>query len=726
MRGVARPPDGLTVVLYRFVLALYPPAFRRHFGGEMTIAFRDRARDAAHGGAAARLAFFVAIAADVVRSLAAEHVADAFGTARRARRSASLLGLTVLAGVAVAALVCTYVVADAIVLRPIPYAHADRLVRLTRTPSLKHGKILSERAFTRVRRSASSFEAVGAFDQRITETVPADGRAPLTTARLYGDLLRALGARVQLGRTLQDDDAARGAAVLDARAWRDRFGGDRAVIGRALQVDGMRRRIVGVLDDAFVLPAGRMDLYVAETPPSGSDDKWTVFETIGLLKVGVSSATVAHELGARLGQLPDGSRLTAEPLALDGNTTVRVSLVTALAVAGVLALLAMVLLGAALRRGSLGARLGAPAAAVIAGVCAAAAALGWLPDAGEDNVTHIRAFAVGGDHVPLLAALGCIAFGVIVAARRTMVRSAPAVVAACAFAGALALTTVTVHALGVWHDAVARAGGPGAADRAETTVLLDAGRFNSEGAQRHFITTLQSRLRAEPAFAHAAVGTAGPLGHTELYYTVEVPGRTGTHHLTAAYIAAGPGFLRLVGLPVLRGRDFTAGDDRGHERVALIDALFARRYFGSTDPIGRTVLLNRAPLLNRTSPERLRVIGLIPSVRMRDVDEAPEPIIVEAIAQRPWPVLTVVTPTVRDVGQMRAEIDRVLAVVDPSAAGIETFTARRLVDDATARQRHVVLGATAGAIIAWLLVFCAVLTLPRPRLLRRRLMNRSI
>lgn len=717
MRGFAQPPDDLAVALYRVVLALYPPAFRRHFGGEMTIAFRDRARDAAHGGAAARVHFLVAMAADVLRSLAAEHVAGAFGTAHRTRRSASLFALTALAGVAIAALVCTYVVADAIVLRPIPYPHADRLVRLAGSPIVKESNAISERGFTRARRFASSFDALGAFDERSTQATLADGLPPLATARLYGDLLGALGAGAQLGRSLSAADAERGAAVLDGHAWRERFGADPAIVGRTLQIEGAPHRIVGVLDDAFVLPTGRVEVYVEQTTPAGADERWNVYETFGRLKAGAGSDAVAREL-MRTGTLSDGSRLTAVPLALGSTAMLRDVLVTALAVAAVLALLAMTLLATAFGRGTLRARAGATAIAVVGGVCTAALALGRLPEADDSTLPHIRALAIGGDLWPFLAALAGAAIIVIAAARPQFLRRARGAVTALACACALMLSGGALQAAGAWHDAVARAGGPGASDRTETIVLLDTARFGSEGAYRGFITALQRGLQAEPAFAHAAIGTGGPLGHAELSYRVKLQ-RAGGGELTAAYISAGPGFLPLVGLPVVRGRDIAAGDDRHHERVALIDPLFARRYFGSADPIGRTIVPPRRPA------ERLRVIGMIPSVRMHDVDRAPAPIIVEAIAQRPWPVVTVVTPGVADPERMQAETERVLAAVDPRVAGADTFTARRLVDDATARRRHVAVAATAGAVFAWLLAIGSLLTLPSRRLLRRRFANHS-
>ena len=54
-------------------------------------------------------------------------------------------------------------------------------------------------------------------------------------------------------------------------------------------------------------------------------------------------------------------------------------------------------------------------------------------------------------------------------------------------------------------------------------------------------------------------------------------------------IDVGPDYFRAIGIPLLRGRDFSAGDRKGSERVAIVNETFARTVFGDRDPIGHTI-----------------------------------------------------------------------------------------------------------------------------------------
>ena len=74
-----------------------------------------------------------------------------------------------------------------------------------------------------------------------------------------GETFAVLGTMAALGRTLQPADDAEGAArvaVLSHALWQRRFGGDRAVVGRSIALDGNPATVVGVMPPSFTFPRG--------------------------------------------------------------------------------------------------------------------------------------------------------------------------------------------------------------------------------------------------------------------------------------------------------------------------------------------------------------------------------------------------------------------------------------------------------------------------------------
>src|SRR5207247_7629229 len=51
----------------------------------------------------------------------------------------------------------------------------------------------------------------------------------------------------------------------------------------------------------------------------------------------------------------------------------------------------------------------------------------------------------------------------------------------------------------------------------------------------------------------------------------------------------GPDYFRSIGIPILRGREFTAADRKGSQAVVIVNETFARTVFGKTDPVGHTI-----------------------------------------------------------------------------------------------------------------------------------------
>jgi ABC-type antimicrobial peptide transport system permease subunit len=85
-----------------------------------------------------------------------------------------------------------------------------------------------------------------------------------------------------------------------------------------------------------------------------------------------------------------------------------------------------------------------------------------------------------------------------------------------------------------------------------------------------------------------------------------------------------PGYFTLFGIPLLDGRDFTERDDAGARRVMVVNQTFARRFFGGTSPIGRTV---------RVSGQIFTVVGMVKDSKYHTPMEAPLPFFYEPFRQ---------------------------------------------------------------------------------------------
>lgn len=218
------------------------------------------------------------------------------------------IALTIGAGCAVFALV------DAVLLRPLPYPHAERLVGLWHTmPGLEIP--LAKQApgtYVLYRESAKSFEDMGVYvalaatltypDRR--DLAPERVRLSWTTPSVFS----VLGARPLRGRLFTDADAQHGApdvAVISERLWRTRFGG-RDVLGHTIDVDGQPRRIIGIMPASFAFPETGTPMWA---PLGAVVDPTYVggfgFDGVARLRPGITRAAAEHELQQILTRLPE-------------------------------------------------------------------------------------------------------------------------------------------------------------------------------------------------------------------------------------------------------------------------------------------------------------------------------------------------------------------------------------------------------------------------------------
>jgi len=156
-------------------------------------------------------------------------------------------------------------VVNSVLLKPLPYPYAERLVQLGESNGKVEGISVTRGNFRAWQKYNRSFEDMSGFEW-VPFTVTGRGEPMLATAcEVDSSFFGLLGAKPLLGRTFTDDEDRTGAirtVVLDYRFWISRLGGDRDVLGQTLDLNGMPYRIIGVLHPGLNLFGRPVDFYL--------------------------------------------------------------------------------------------------------------------------------------------------------------------------------------------------------------------------------------------------------------------------------------------------------------------------------------------------------------------------------------------------------------------------------------------------------------------------------
>jgi putative ABC transport system permease protein len=159
-------------------------------------------------------------------------------------------------------------VVKSVLLDALPYAHADRLVRVsmgTQDGTMRRSGV-SAGAFMDIAERQRSFTRVSPFFNGIDHLVYAGAGGPqvLTFTQVGPGFFQTLGVRAPIGRTLTDADAGADdrVVVLSHDAWRRLFAGDPRALGRTLRLNGNPYKVVGVLPRGFSGPMGSADVWL--------------------------------------------------------------------------------------------------------------------------------------------------------------------------------------------------------------------------------------------------------------------------------------------------------------------------------------------------------------------------------------------------------------------------------------------------------------------------------
>lgn len=220
---------------------------------------------------------------------------DLLEAIRRLRRAPGFTAMTLLTlALGIGANSAMFSVIRTVLVEPLPYADPDRLVMIWNAADLGGTTWLSIPEIESYRRDAASFERVAAWSEGDANLTGGDEPERVPAAQVTPDLFELLGVHPLLGRAFVPAEGLPGGdavVVLGHGLWQRRFGGDPAIVGRQIEVNGRVRVVAGIMPEGFQLPLDyRRDrpteLWVPFTIDPANPGQWGNRLLLGVARLG--------------------------------------------------------------------------------------------------------------------------------------------------------------------------------------------------------------------------------------------------------------------------------------------------------------------------------------------------------------------------------------------------------------------------------------------------------
>jgi putative ABC transport system permease protein len=556
-------------------------------------------------------------------------------------------------------------------------------------------------------------------------------------------------------------------AIISEQLFRKRFGSDPSILNQPITLDGVSFTVVGVMPDSFEFPIQNepVELWTTIAGDASGNSPVTnqrgahFLRVIGRLKPNVTAEQAQSELtaiAARLEQAyPDTNTqrsLAVEPAlaALVGD--IRPALLILLgAVACVLLIacanVANLLLARATSRHkemAVRAALGASRIRVIrqlltesillslvGGAVGLLLAVWWsdlLVALGKEDIP--RAVHVAIDWRVLGFTLGVsvltgLIFGVVPAfhssktelveslkeggrsgsegSRRNRMRNVLVV-------GELAVAVVLLVAAGLLIQSLWRLQNVNSGLQPDNVLTFNLGlpetRYDAD-KQAQFYSDLKKRLESSPGVQSASSIVPLPLSGDRFMITFQIEGREVARkdEPAADIFFTGIDYFRTMGIPIVKGRDFTERDRHGAPRVAIVTEEFARQYFPNEDPLGKRI----RPGVSTYEGEDERyceIVGVVGDIRNRSLNTAPQPAYYVPQTQVPFSQATMVVKTSTEPHSLVSAMTKEVAAMDSDLPlfGVKTMREYLSASVATPRFSTTLLSLFAGVALVLTLV----------------------
>jgi putative ABC transport system permease protein len=221
-------------------------------------------------------------------------------------------------------------------------------------------------------------------------------------------------------------------------------------------------------------------------------------------------------------------------------------------------------------------------------------------------------------------------------------------------------------------------------------VAPSAARTSTPQQIADFYQELTARLKALPGVVNASVVFQLPLSGTGASTSVVIQGRpTDPSDRTSVVIhMAGPDYFRTMGIPVVRGRNFTERDTMKAPPVLIVNEALARQYFPNEDPIGKRVApgFSTLPVSDDESGMR-EIVGVVADVKHQSLQGTSQPEIYFAQSQMPMSAMTVVVRASGDPRALQQSMRGVVQSLDADAPVYAIRTVEELLNRSVATPR---------------------------------------
>ena len=587
-------------------------------------------------------------------------------------------------------------VVNAILLKPLPYPNADRLVVVWEQNPQRgwFENVVSGANFLDWKKQNHVFADLAALEPR-SFNLTGDGRPEeVAGQQVTTNIFNLLGVRPYRGRLFlpEEESKGRAAAILSYGIWQQRYGGDPALVGKQIALNGESYPVVGILpasftDDYSASNAANAQVWISGIEPLVEGREMHDYQVIGRLRPGATLLRARAEMDAIASrieqQYPESKGWGVALIGLHDQIVeyARPALLVLLGAVGLVLLIAcanvanLLLVRATARqketaiRTALGATrtrvvrqflvestllslMGASAGLVLATWGTRILARLSPPEAPQMQGAGINGFVllfavalavVTGIIFGLAPALGTTKPNVNESLKESGRGSSGAakdrklrdVLVICEFGLALALLV----GAGLMIKALAHLHGVNIGfnpDHLLTIRVPLEGPQYKEPQQVQFFQQLFNRIEALPGVEAASISRGVPMHGWSgwNFVTADRPNPAAGEVPDANYLVVGPHYFRTLQIPLREGRSFADSDTPTTEAVAIVSESLVRKYWPGQDPIGKRLKVS-SDANDKTQPW-LSVVGVAGNVRSQGQYAPFIPEIYVPYTQYPW------------------------------------------------------------------------------------------
>jgi len=726
-------PERRTTKRFRILLRMLPAEFRGDYGPEMEQVFIDQREEAAREGKMSIWRLWWETAKGIFTTAPREHLSmlrqDSTFALRMMRKNLGFtLAAIIVLGLGIGANTAIFSVVNAVLLKPLPYQHGERLLMMRQsTPGTGlMGRNVSVPELMDYRRQNRSLDAIVEYHNMQFILLGRAEPEQVETGVVSWNFFAIFGAKPLLGRNFAPDDEKPGAPavlLLSYEYWLRSFGGDPTVVGRVFRMNDKPHTVIGVLPPFPQYPQEN-DLYMPTVacpfrsgPHMIGNRKMRMVRMFGRMKSGIKPTEASADLSAVASSMvhefpndyPEASDLKVDvtPLKTELTRDAKPTMLFLLAAAGFVLLIACAnvanlnLARMVRRERELGVRtaMGANRIRIFRQLLTESAllalfggALGLLLATSGIQLLSAyvarftpRAREVHVDLTVLLFALGIALFVSIltgtapaVARRENLITtlkegstqatlgSARGRLRSALIVAQVAVSFLLLIGAGLTVRSLINLQRVDPGFRPENVLTiqfsLDFSRYTSNEKILPFWDSLLQKVQAVPGVTSVAVAGVFPLDKSPAFNNqFDIEGQQGndTGKPVAELNVISPGYLQVLGIPLLSGRDFDAHDRPESTKVAIITQSAAERHWHNQDAVGRRISFDNG----KTWTQIIAVIG---DVHEHGLDVPADDLIYLPLAQYPQNGPALMARTQGDPMAIARTVVQRLYEVDPN------------------------------------------------------------